>query len=135
MRFFKKPHHKQNLGFTLIELLITVAIVGILAQVAYASYASAIQQSNRYAAQQSLIEVGQKLERYYSRSGNYASAGVSTGDYNSNNYTFAFSVLTATTYTVSATPVAGSSQAGDDCSTLTLDYLGAQTPATSGCWK
>ena len=41
----------RQIGFTLIELMITVAIVGILAAVAYPSYTTHITKSNRRAAQ------------------------------------------------------------------------------------
>lgn len=128
---------RKRQGFTLIELLITIAIVAILAQVAYASYVKSIQQSYRYQAQQSMVELSQKLERYYSRNGVY-SGSIGT---NSTPYTLAFSTLEGdkltiseeNEFTISATPTGG--QTSDDCSTLTLDYLGNQTPETSGCWK
>ena len=38
---------KKNTGFTLVELLITVAIIGILASVAYPSYTDYVSRSNR----------------------------------------------------------------------------------------
>ena len=120
-------------GFTLIELLITIAIVAILAQVAYASYVKSIQQSYRYEAQQSMIELSQQLERYYSRNGVYSGSRATAGDYSSTHYTLAFSTLEDDEFTISATPTGG--QTSDDCSTLTLDFRGDKTPSTSGCWK
>ena len=120
-------------GFTLIELLITIAIVAILAQVAYASYVKSIQQSYRYEAQQSMIELSQQLERYYSRNGVYSGSSATAGDYSSTHYTLAFSTLEDDEFTISATPTGG--QTSDDCSTLTLDFRGDKTPSTSGCWK
>ncbi len=120
-------------GFTLIELLITIAIVAILVQVAYASYLKTIQQSYRYEAQQSMIELSQQLERHYSRKGVYSGSTATAGDYSSTHYTLAFSTLEDDEFTISATPTGG--QTSDDCSTLTLNYRGEKTPSTSGCWK
>ena len=122
-------------GFTLIELLITIAIVAILVQVAYASYLKTIQQSYRYEAQQSMIELSQQLERYYSRKGVYldSDSTITAGIYSSTHYTLAFSTLEDDEFTISATPTGG--QTSDDCGTLTLDYRGDTTPLTSGCWK
>ena len=64
MEFLKYPLKEalpnKTLGFTLIELLITIVIIGILAQIAFASYSSAIRKSNRYEIQQSMIELSQK---------------------------------------------------------------------------
>ncbi len=121
-------------GFTLIELLITIAIVAILAQVAYASYVKSIQQSYRYEAQQSMIELSQQLERYYSRNGVYSGSSATVGNDSSTQYTLSF-VISADgdEFTISATPTGG--QTSDDCSTLTLDFRGDKTPSTSGCWK
>lgn len=122
-----------NRGFTLIELLIVVAIVGVLAQVAYGSYVKSIQQSYRYEAQQSMVELSQQLERYYSRNGVYSGSSVTAGNYSNTHYTLSLSTLENDEYEVTATPIGG--QTGDDCSTLTLNYIGNKTPATSGCWK
>ena len=124
-------HKKQ--GFTLIELLITIAIVAILVQIAYSSYLNTIQQSYRYEAQQSMIELSQQLERHYSREGVYSGSTATAGDYSSTHYTLVFSTLEDDEFTISATPTGG--QTSDDCSTLTLDYIGEKTPSTSGCWK
>ena len=127
---------RKKQGFTLIELLITIAIVAILAQVAYASYVKSIQQSYRYQAQQSMVELSQQLERYYSRNGVYSGAGATAGDYSDTHYTLSFSTLEDDEYEVTATPIAG--QTSDDCGTLTLNHLGdttSSTSSTSGCWK
>ncbi len=52
-------------GFTLIELMIVVAIIGILAMIAYPSYRRYIQTTNRKAAIAEMHVISQTLERYY----------------------------------------------------------------------
>lgn len=68
-------------GFTLIELMIVVAIVGILAAVAYPSYTRHVEATRRTDAQASLMAFAQAMERLYSEDGTYAGAdGDSTAD-------------------------------------------------------
>ena len=55
----------HNLGFTLIELLITVAIIGILAGVAYPSYTDFIVRSNRTEAQRELLHLANLQEQIF----------------------------------------------------------------------
>lgn len=133
-------------GFTLIEVMITVAIVAILSSVAYPSYLKYIARSKRSAAQGFMMEVAAAQQRYlldarqYTQtlgSGGLALSAPSTisGVY---NITLA---ATATTFTVTATPPAGSSQARNDteCGTLTVNEQGTQSASGSGgvaaCWQ
>lgn len=58
-------------GFTLIELMIALAIVSILAAVAYPSYQNSVAKARRAEATGALLEGAQALERYYSVNGRY----------------------------------------------------------------
>ncbi|MCC4620365.1 type IV pilin protein, partial [Xanthomonas cassavae CFBP 4642] len=60
-------------GFTLIELMIVVAVVGILAAVAYPSYAEHIRKSRRAQAKADLVEYAQMAERSHTTNNTYAS--------------------------------------------------------------
>lgn len=64
----------KNKGFTLIELMIVLAIVGILAAVAYPSYVEQVYKSERSKASQLMLECTQILERLYTLRGTYAAA-------------------------------------------------------------
>ena len=51
-------------GFTLIELMIVVAIVGILAGIAYPSYMDHVRKGNRAKAQAFLMDVAQRQQNH-----------------------------------------------------------------------
>ncbi|WP_290040092.1 type IV pilin protein [Psychromonas sp. 14N.309.X.WAT.B.A12] len=131
----KYQYAKKQTGFTLIELLIVIAVVAILAQIGFASYVTAVQKSYRYEVQQSMVELSQQLERYYSRNGDYSGSSTTASDFSTDYYTVSFSELEDDEYTISAVPISSTSQSSDSCGTLTFDYLGNKTPSTSGCWK
>ena len=62
---------RSGLGLTLIELLVAVAIVAILAAIAYPTYRSQIQKTRRADAKAVLMQDAQFLERGYTENGCY----------------------------------------------------------------
>ncbi len=58
-------YKKSVYGMTLIELMITVAIIGILASIAYPSYTEFVVRSNRSEAQRELMRIANMQEQYY----------------------------------------------------------------------
>ena len=63
-------------GFTLIELMIVVAIIGILAAIAYPSYHNYKIRTHRTDAQAEMIAIGQSLSQYKATRGNYSNATI-----------------------------------------------------------
>lgn len=56
---------KISKGFTLIELMIALAIVAIVAAIAYPSYQGSVRKSRRADARAVLLEAAQFMERRY----------------------------------------------------------------------
>jgi type IV pilus assembly protein PilE len=132
---------EKNLGFSLIELLISVAIIGILAGVAYPSYTDFVTRSNRAEAQRELMRLANLQEQVFVDTRAYAASmiglGIATIAYTTEtgNYVITVSAQTATTFTLTAT--AQSTQATNDsaCSTITINNAGQQGGASSHCWE
>ena len=58
-------------GFTLIELMITVAIIAILAAIAYPAYTDQIRKGKRAECRSGLLQSMQQQERYYTQFNQY----------------------------------------------------------------
>lgn len=71
---------QKHRGFTLIELMIVVAIVAILAAVAWPSYQEQIRSTNRADAQGALLGLAQAMERHFTQNGNYLGAAAGGND-------------------------------------------------------
>ena len=117
-------------GFSLTELLIVVAILGIIAALAYPSYQTSVEKSRRADAKAALLELAQFMERTYVENKTYRPGGVTPAlpfteapkDSGNKYYDLAFSAIGANSFTLIATPKAG--QASDHCGKLTLAQTG-----------
>jgi type IV pilus assembly protein PilE len=134
---------KNATGFTLIELVIAIAIVGILASIAYPSYMNQMQQTRRADCEAALMQLASVMERNFSRNNQYQDVITPGGfsnqcpiDGGTATYTLDYQALTATTYIVRATPAAP--QGGDPCGTLTLTNTlqkGQSSGTLADCWQ
>lgn len=129
-----------NFGFTLIEMMIVVAIIGIIAAIAYPSYQQHVIRSNRAVANVCLVELSQFMERYYTTNMTYLDANGNAialpgcGGNAAQFYAFAFNgAPTVNTYSIQATPIGA--QLNDSCGTLSLDQAGVRSPVDAHCWK
>lgn len=137
---------RRQVGVTLIELLIAVAIVAILAAIAYPNYRQYALRGNRTEAKVELMEIAQELEKCYTRFGTYQSANCLTytdltdgtpRPSEGRRYLISLDLgkTDRNTYFLQAVPQAG--QMSDTCGTLTLDEIGTRGhggPVDPKCW-
>lgn len=134
-----RPHAA---GFTLVELLVVVAIVAILGAIAYPGYRSHVVKTQRSAAKACLTQYASLVERFYTTSMTYVGApgppGCATEGSMDLHYTFSTTGLSATAYSVRATPTATFAERDKDCGTLTLNQVGEKNVLIKGtvdlCW-
>jgi len=126
----------KNKGFTLIELMIVLAIIAILAAIAYPSYQEHVLKTRRALAQGCVLELAQYMERYYTTNMTFVGAVLPNTSCTSDlagKYNFTSGGIAATTYILTATPVSPQDQ--DLCKTMKINELGVKTTTgLAGCW-
>lgn len=130
---------RSQSGFTLIELMVVIAIIAGLVAIAVPSYQDYIVRSNRTDLQSHMLRLASDLERFKSQQLSYRgvtlpmiNGGVATYPVaGAARYNLVLNLLpnaaTATSWTLVATPAAGSTQVGDGA--LGIDSQGRR------CWN
>jgi type IV pilus assembly protein PilE len=126
-------------AFSLLELLVVVAVVGVLAAIAWPSYKDTVQKSRRADARVALLEAAQRLERCRTRHESYdhPECPIPTTSPEGHYQITESEPRSALTFRLRATPVGA--QAGDapNCGWLELDHRGqraATGKASTACW-
>ncbi len=150
---------KSTAGFSLIEVMIVVAIVSILAAIAFPSYQESVAKAKRADAQGALVSLAGVMERFYTENNTYCGSddGGVVGTCVANDspgifsewvptdggtayYRLTIVPATTSTYTLKATGIG--SMASDKCGDFTLDNKGVQAISgmdsgvfVSHCWR
>lgn len=125
----------RSQGFTLIELMVAVAIIGILAGLAWPSYRNYVMRANRSAAQQFMLDIANREEQYMLDARSYATGSSALTSLNltvptavSPNYTLSVAAVTGPPvgYLITATAIGNQLTDGN----LTLSSAGTKTPTS-----
>ena len=136
--------HNQ-LGFTFIELMIVVAIISLLASIAYPAYQRHIIKAKRSEVKAEMLEVATSLQRYKIANFSFMKNGTTpvtlsdigqpsslpkTGD---SLYTLALSNVTAGTWRLTATPTTTGIMNGNGVIVLNSQNQKCWTKGQSTC--
>lgn len=140
------PGERHQLGFTLIEMMIVVAIIGILAAIAYPSYDQYVKRGNRTEGQALLNDAAARQERYFNQNNTYITTadnisklGMNLTNNKSATGKYVFSVSKVDSdggYTLTATQQFSDTK----CGNLTLNAKGERAASATGasvsdCWR
>ena len=138
-------------GFTLIELLVAVAIISVLAMLAYPGYRHMVQRSQRAQAGAALLEASMYMERFQSLNHRYdLRLGMSAGDAAAPvalpptlrqvpaegrpHHRLVLGHVDAGSYRLEAHPI----HADDECGVMTIDHVGRKgaggPKGAHACW-
>jgi type IV pilus assembly protein PilE len=141
--FPTKRSRNKTEGFTLIEMMIVVAVIGILAAIAYPNYIEQVNKGRRANARAVLSEAQQYMERIYSENYSYYSdtSGtlINSASYFQSNFskapkpgegnaiyniTLTVAQTTPNQYTLTATRITTGPMANDYCGDYRVTHTG-----------
>ena len=135
---------RKSAGFSLVEIIVALAILSILTGLAVPAYTDYVRRNRRSDAINTLLRLQLAQERWRASNITYATniASISDGaSSDQKNYTIAIDGANNVSYTMTATPAAGSPQTADTkCQTFTINESGpvirlAMAAQDKECWN
>jgi type IV pilus assembly protein PilE len=139
-------------GVTLMELLIVVAIISIIAAVAYPNYTQFVTRSKRSVGATAMLQVADRQQQFFMDNKRYAASLTNLGYDNDSImiddegqvvttasddriYNIRISASNIVTYELTATPQLNQAKK-DNCGSLTITQTGAKGQSGTGdnCW-
>ena len=125
-------------GFTLIELMLTVAIIGILAAIAYPSYIEYITKSGRSEGVAAVMNVANLQEQYYLDNRVYATdmtkLGLAANPFVTEHGNYSVASVGTSSFTITATAKGSQASRDSTCATITMSSTGVKG-SSAECWK
>jgi len=133
---------KLNQGLTLIELMVAVAIIGILAGIAYPSYVGFVNQSNRAEPQRELMRIANLQEMFFVDNREYTSdmkdLGLGADPFitESGNYSIDATVNAGKdTFVLKATALGQQATNDAACLNMQITETGVKSATSTDCWE
>ena len=141
---------RHVMGVTLLELMAVVLVIGVLGVIAIPSYRQYSMRAQRTDAKTALLQLATNQERYYLANNSYGTVAqlqasvppllANPARSERGAYAITIPVANATTFTATATPVAGGAinmTQDAQCTTFSVTAQGVRTAtgtAPENCW-
>ena len=134
----QKKNGAAQKGFTLLELIVVVAIIGILAAIAYPSYQAQTERGRVSEGRAAMVEAAASMERCFTATGTYVGCNPRPDSSATGFYNIVAANRTASNYQLQA--VRQRATGANNCGTLLLNAAGQRdaqgnSKPVDECWR